>query len=238
MKPTIERRPNVKSTYSVQKTEARTRTLKPVRPRAKRHDTFDVPSSDDEITSPPRIVSPPKYVPKLYDDTDTSSAQLAPWERKRMGDSQNVKGSPKKRNRTPEVSPEAQLKRELARATFSPDSSPSSSKRAAVSPQSKVTTSPRSNADINGTSAAARLAARRRLGDGSAASSADELAKPARNLPKRSVIEEDGEESTPRKRVRTVTVERDIGEDVAMQDVVCEAGIRSGANQGHSYRAV
>ena len=235
-KPTIERQPNIKAAYSVQKTEARAHVQKPARPRAKRQNTFDVPSSDDEISPPPKIVSPPKLKPKLVDDTNTSSTQLAPWEKKRLDNAEKARHVPVKKRKSPEWSPEAQLRQELARATASPENSPTSPKsKAAIHKQTIGAASPIKSGDVNASSAAARLAARRKLDNNSAPSSADETSKAGRAVPKRSVLAADESENTPRKRVRTATESKEDNEDVVMDDAsyepTCEVTLKENQHQ-------
>ena len=67
-------------------------------------------------------------------------------------------------------------------------------------------------------SATARLAARRGPAHNSTPSSTDEISKAARAIPKRSALEADDGESTPRKRVRTTTASRESSADVVMTD--------------------
>ena len=228
--PAVARQPSVKTTYPVKKTEAKPpgRGLKPVKPRIKRQDTFDVPSSsDDESSLPAKRVAPLKWRSALVDDTDTSGAQLARREDKKQEASQSSRSAHAKRLRTPEGSPEAQLKQELRQATLSPESTPRTPKsNPSVSPRGSTVTSPNTGSESGITSAKAQLAARRKLVESNVPSSADERSKPSRALPKRSVFAGDESESTPRKRARTVATTEESTEDVHMadadEDVVCD----------------
>ena len=223
---TIARPASLKSAYAVQKTEVKSQghTLKPVKPRIKRQDTFDVPSSsDDEISPPTKRISPPKYRSVVDNDTDTSSVQPAPWERKGHEISQSSRGALAKRQRTPEGSPEAQLKQELRQATLSPEHSPRTpSTKSDTFRRTSALNSPDSSAERNSTGAAARLAARRRLLESNAPSSADERSKTARAISKRSALGSDASESTPRKRAKTATSKGENSEDIHMVDAAEE----------------
>ena len=219
--PTIARQGNVKATYPVQKTEAKSHRVKEAKPRARQHDTFDVPSSDDETDGirERRKMTPPKYRPTLIDDT--REQHLAPWERKRKAEA-SAAGQPAitKRHKTPEGSPEAQLKRELARATQSPEALLSlASTRSSVSPapqRSSPVTSPPSDGGRNvATSALARLAARKRLAQSNVPSSADEGSlRSTHSAPTYPFTTN----ATPRKRVRKTVEAPQTSEDVVMED--------------------
>lgn len=222
-------KPTVKSAYKVQKTEARNHvhTLKPVKPRIKRQDTFDVPSSsDDEVTPPTKRVTPLKPRSAVVDDTDTSGVQLFPWEKRRHQTPPN-RGT---RQRTPEGSPEAQLKHELRQATLSPNGSPRSPRtRPLPSHTSSQVKSPDSGSDLRGAGAAARLAARRKLLESNTPSSADERTKPTRAVPKRSVLASDESDGTPRKRSKPTAEKQAQFDDIVMADV--ETTVMSRAHQ-------
>ena len=214
--------PTIKSAYSVQNSEAKeaARPLKPANPRIKRQDTFDVPSSsDDDISPPAKRVSPLKPRSVVVDDTDTSGVQLFPWEKRSKQRTPPRRQSPTaKRLRTPEGSPEAQLKHEL-RSTLSPEASPRTPRlRKDGSQSGSHVISPDSAAELKSAGAAARLAARRKLLESNAPSSADERTKPTRAVPKRSVLASDESEDTPRKRPKTAVEKRVENGDVEMAD--------------------
>lgn len=217
------RQQNVKESYSVQKTEVKDNAPKSAEQRAKRNDTFDVPSSDDESIAEQRVVPLLKYRPSLVDDS--KRRHLAPWERASNEDSAHyTKRSTATRQRTAPGSPEAQLKRELARATQSPEARPSlDSTPRSISPvrqRSSPALSPSESKTVgHEVSAAARLAARKRLAERSAVSSADERLQNGKGASKRSI--RTTPETTPRKRART-------GEDTLGSNVDIEM---TGASQ-------
>ena len=220
---TAAHQPSVKTTYPVKRTEAtrsQGHTLKPVKPRIKRQDTFDVPSSsDDEGSPPPKRVAPLKWKSAVPGDTDTSGTLFTLRGGKRPEASQSSKVAYARRQRTPEVTPEAQLKHELRQATISPESMPRTPKsNTSVSPRTSNLTSPDTAAEAGIASAKARLAARRKLVESNAPSSSDERSKPTRAVPKRSVFGSDESESTPRKRARTEATSKECPEDVHMAD--------------------
>ena len=204
--PALDRQPNLKTSYPVQKTETRAHSLKPIRPRTDRRSTFDVPSSDDEMTTPAKVISPPRLTHKrlLVDDTDTSDARLAPWEKRKV---ESDGGPPTKKSRAISDNPEAQLKQDLARATASSRKiqRPTTPGKGKSSPQSQssMASSGKDN-DTNALSATARLAARRNIGS-----------HPNHKWP---VIIGDDVESTPRKRVRIGTDSREDSADILMTD--------------------
>ena len=227
-KSKIDRLPGVKGAYPVQKTEAKPHALK--RPRAKRQDTFDVPSSEDDICSPAKRVSPPIFHPKPLVDDRAAYEALLSWEKERK---RNKEGATRLQHnqkqsttetRVATVSPEAQLRNDLARAAASPDSSANVKSPPKVSSSTQqdgiVTGTPSKVVDLSQSSAAARLAARRRIADNSAPSSGGESSRAGvRANPKRPVLLPDDREGTPRKRARTSTESAGGDGDVPMTDV-------------------
>ncbi|KAI7559875.1 hypothetical protein KC317_g10082, partial [Hortaea werneckii] len=162
------------------------------KPKAQKHDAFDVPSSDDEvdIPVPMKRASPPKIKKRnaLVDDRGVEEA-MAPWEKKR--------GMPKpttEKTKTP--------KKE------NPKQKPSTSGTALASTTKKrqnvkevgITRPAQSPAEPPPTTAAARLAARRQraTGDAPTPNSQAEVV----SATKRPGIATDPNNSNPRKRAR------------------------------------
>ncbi|KAK3716857.1 hypothetical protein LTR37_006207 [Vermiconidia calcicola] len=230
-KPTVGRQSNVKATYTVKKTEVKANTSKPARPRTKKLDTFDVPSSDDEVEVPAKVVSPPRFRPKLVDDTETSSIQLAPWEKRQVPKSAPDRNGNGTRHKTTQVVSEARLGHDNAWATKSPERSSSatstSRKESTIREQQSLVTSLAESQTVGTTSTAALLAARRKCTDGGTRASADELPRRGRTVPKRSALATEDAEGTPRKRLRTQTLSKEGSADVSMDDPppapVCES---------------
>ncbi|KAK5167396.1 uncharacterized protein LTR77_007095 [Saxophila tyrrhenica] len=217
-KPTIGSRATVKESYTVQKTEAKAHPVKPPKQPAKQRDPFDIPSSEDEAAEVPSV-APPKYKPALVDDRQRG--HYASWERKETNGAQrNGNGRVGKAGKP--ASPDAQLRRELAGATKSPEAnantarsaesvSPAASKASAVSPSSDT-------AGRKATSAAARLAARKRLAENNGSQSAEESSHLGLSVPKRGGYTVKSSEETPRKRARTESAGRADDNDIAMDD--------------------
>ena len=225
VKPKVARQSSRKATYPLQKTEAKAHALKAVRSRSKKQDTFEVPFSDEEDSTPLPHVPPPKFKPpKLVDDRVKGRTELPPWEKRKLQESSEGRDAASKKTKAAIGSPEAQLEHDLARAATVPKKSPSATstpKGQSKDQQDKTASvSPIDNAELKTTSAAARLAARKRLADSSAPSSADEVSKLHRTVPKRPVLTAEDSEGTPRKRARTTVQSRDDheSEDVLMID--------------------
>ncbi|KAF2484706.1 hypothetical protein BDY17DRAFT_134017 [Neohortaea acidophila] len=152
------RQSNVKESYPVTKAPPKTYTSKQAPSRPKRHDTFDVPSSDEDSPSPAKVVPSPRFHHKstLVDDTAASHASLAPWERSRA---QADHDATSKRKNAYLASPESQLREDLMRATASPEllKSTTPSRKSPSEPVEKSRAAP-----PEPLTAKARLAARRR----------------------------------------------------------------------------
>ncbi|KAK3717225.1 hypothetical protein LTR37_005934 [Vermiconidia calcicola] len=221
-KPTVGRQSNVKATYTVKKIEVKANTSKPARPRTKKLDTFDVPSSDDEVEVPAKVVSPPRFRPKLVDDTETSSTQLAPWEKRQLAKLLPERNGNGTRHKTTEVGTETQLRQEHARAAASPESKSSATStfknKSSIREQQSLVTSPAESETVETTSTAALLAARRNLANGGTRASAHELSQRGRTVPKRPALVTEDAEGTPRKRLRTQILSKEGSADVSMDD--------------------
>lgn len=201
--------PSVVDKTSSMKTEgAKSGRMRP----PKHHDTFDVPSSDDERTEFATIGSTFGFKVKntLVDDSNTSCTQLAPWERSKVQSDRKV--SPRTRRQAP-ASPEAQLKQDLERATLSPERNHDASFLPHGESHSQCgvgnEASPARKLNPNAASAAARLAARRKVDS---------------QLPcKRAALAIDEEEGTTRKRVRDSHSSQRLDDDVhTLVGTTCE----------------
>ncbi|KAK3048679.1 hypothetical protein LTR09_009988 [Extremus antarcticus] len=237
--PTIERKAPSKP-YAAKTTEAKGHISKPARAPTTARDPFDIPSSDDEFETRVKLVPPPKYTPNLVDDTRGS--ELAPWEtRKKPAAPRQQHDNTTPKNRTKDADPNAQLRRGLARATQSPEAKPSSgsprqsvspaqhSPNGAVSPANGL--SPANDAgELHATSAAARLAARRRLAASNAPSKPDEKPHQSDPIQKRINRIADSSEGTPRKRARMEVNRKQSEGDVDMADVLSAPSPRSTSN--------
>jgi hypothetical protein len=209
--PTVGRHANLKAAYPVQKTEVKTHKLKAAKPRMKRQDTFDVPSSEDETQAAPDIRSPPKYRPRLVDNSKTD--QLTSWEKKRLEGTQQSDLVTRTAREQPATSPEAHLKNGSQRVQKSPESA----MRTASPARPRLSPAKDSGIGNDTISAAARLAARRNLVEKNTALSDDESPRHRRTHSKRSAQAEERSESTSRKRPRTI-VGRASDDDVQMVD--------------------
>ncbi|EME81590.1 uncharacterized protein MYCFIDRAFT_78948 [Pseudocercospora fijiensis CIRAD86] len=204
----------VKGAYTVQKQESKEHKLKPVKARAKKQDDFDVPSSDDEVGNSITRRSPPTLGSKrrLVDAGEHKEEELAPWERRATETTGTTDGSQRAHTSTCDA-PGEQLITELAQAT----------PKKSANPKDKVSTSspPKDVGSPGGSSAAARLKARRlQTGSQTQPSAEDVPNKQISRIHKR--FEHDGAESdpTPRKRPRSGELQASVdGEDVAMEDL-------------------
>lgn len=179
-----EDKPNVKSSFAVEKAMSWKPASKQVQPPGLEKDTFSVPSSDEEVEVPLKRIPPPKSraKPTLVDDT-LSISDLAPWEKKASQRARTIKSS-----RAEKVEPldaERQLQTELAlEVARSPHTKPAVPTITAKS-----------------TSAAAKLAARRKMHDGGAHSDIVE----SRTLSKRVIPVSNDAAPISRKRARIVS---------------------------------
>ncbi|KAF7189245.1 hypothetical protein HII31_09398 [Pseudocercospora fuligena] len=206
----------VKEAYTVQKQESKESKLKPIKARAKKQDDFDVPSSDEEVGNSITRRSPPTLGAKrrLVDAGEHREEELAPWEKRATGATSSKDGGHILHPTNTFDASGRQLITELAQAT--PKKGPSPKDKLTTSSPSKDVGSP------GGSSAAARLKARR-LQSGSQTQPSAESDVPNKQISrihKRS--EHDGAESdpTPRKRPRSGELQASVGtEDVALEDV-------------------
>ena len=235
-KPTVQRSTTVKTSYPVQKTEVKKLPSPKVsKPKAAKQDTFDVPSSEDETSPPPKVVRKPAFRSKraLVDDRVDGQSPLATWERENPHASASVqkKNGVAKNHQPSATSADAQLRSDLASSVKSvaPKHSTGSQTGGAISVAEETWVA--SIDDNNKSSgAAARLAARKRMAE-STATSADERSQSgnAKRAPARTVSE-----GTPRKRARTETVSPEGNSDVVMADdaatPLCDS--KDGQNNG------
>nr|POE56592.1 hypothetical protein CFP56_33564 [Quercus suber] len=161
----------VKNSLLINKAERRTHPTKQVESRAVVKDTFDIPSSDEEMVSPTkRASSPRKRIISTSVDDNPGISDLASWER--VGGDTNSRSTVRPRaSRVDQSHPADQLQNELAREV------------ARIPPTTSTATTTTKRSDTSTSEprpigAAARLAARKRVQNGN-----DLLHKP---LPARS----------------------------------------------------
>ena len=201
-----ERVATVKESYSVQKPQAKQGALKSLKTYAKKQDAWDVPSSDDEAALPMKMVSPPKLSAKrkLVDEDTIGHGQLAPWEHEKLAPQVSVTDKPSEVGALG-LTAAAQHHDELDDTPMLSEASEQS-----ATPRSRakhlrtignIPSPPgkRSNAPI---SAAARLAARRKLATSSTQFSADEHAGPQASPVRINTTLSAENASTPNKRKR------------------------------------
>ncbi|KXT16132.1 hypothetical protein AC579_5077 [Pseudocercospora musae] len=202
----------VKEAYAVQKQERKDNKPKPIKAGAKKQDDFDVPTSDDEVGNSITRRSPPTQGAKRrLVDAGEHEEELAPWEKRATDTTSSIDESQRSHESTLDAS-SMQLITELAQATPK------------LSQKDKLTSSSlcRAVGSPGGSSAAARLKARR-LQTGNQTQHRAEDDGPNKQISrthKRS--EHDGAESdpTPRKRPRSGELQASVdSEDVAMEDV-------------------
>ncbi|TKA68723.1 hypothetical protein B0A55_09332 [Friedmanniomyces simplex] len=206
----------VKESYTIQKAgstkreekpEVKKRVVtkqvsKPAKPKPKAEDLFDVPSSEDEARSEFVLthVSPPRGIAKraLVDDTASKSAELASWEKAKVGPiSKPQRAGNARLEDLPKVDAEQGTAPIGGGRKVSPRNAPkippAQEEAAAVSQTAKNNGQP--------TSAAARLAARRQQAGSTQATTSDATKpKPASN--KRAGTAVDAAVAAPRKRSR------------------------------------
>lgn len=198
--------PTKYSGMSTEETQVKNRTSQVSRPQAKQ-DTFDVPSSDEEIDAeemPLKRVSPPKLRAKraLVDDTRLDQAQLAPWEKQKLESTKVSKDGG-------------------ARTTKNSGSQLETAKAQKVVQKAALSKSPPSKkSGSNVTSAAVELAARRQLASSSRPSVRNETVKETIASNKRTGISAETTSFSPRKRLRTSPPSQHAGEDAVTQDGV------------------
>lgn len=195
---------SVKTSYTVQKTEVK-RSASPKVTKTKKVsvDTFDVPSSgDEEPSSPPKPAQRPVSWPtkRLVED-GSGEAKLAPWEREKVRKAANEANFAARRSKLSVTSPDNQLRADLGAAAKPLTQTQSS---AAPSPGTGAVTG-------NFSSAAARLAARRKIAEPNL-SSADDAGRSKRPAVKATL------DGTSRKRARTAEPARGSSVDIAMAD--------------------
>ncbi|KAI7395225.1 hypothetical protein KC332_g12288 [Hortaea werneckii] len=162
------------------------------KPRAQKHDAFDVPSSDDEvdIPVPMKRASPSKIKQRnvLVDDRGADE-EMAPWEKKR-----GMLKPTTEKTKTPKK--EYPLQKPSTRST----AAAGTTKTRRIVKEVGTTRPAQASAEPLPTTAAARLAARRQRANGDAPTSNSQAeAVPAF---KRPGIATDPNNSNPRKRVR------------------------------------
>ncbi|KAI7659669.1 hypothetical protein KC318_g10543, partial [Hortaea werneckii] len=179
------------------------------KPKARKHDAFDVPSSDDEVDVPVPVkrTSPPKMKKRnvLVDDRGVDE-EMAPWERKRglLKPTMEKTKTPKKED--PKQKPPTS------------NAAPAGTKKTRRNDKDVESSHPApSTAEPPPTTAAARLAARRQRANGEAPTSKSKAeAVPAT---KRPGLAADSNISNPRKRARrSPPAQVEASEDVDMKD--------------------
>nr|POE78524.1 hypothetical protein CFP56_60756 [Quercus suber] len=152
---------SVKDTFLVDKAEQEHRSRKQPKHRAAARDTFDVPSSDEEVQAPKRrkrSPTKPKMKSTLVDDSPKVS-DLAPWEQARIEDLQTIPKARSGAKGAKSDKPANQLKTELAQdAAYAPSIAFTATATTERPATSGLETQPKS--------AAARLAARKKLQNG------------------------------------------------------------------------
>lgn len=189
------------------------------RPRSKRQDPFDVPSSDEEAEYPAFKNAPlarSRTKKALIDDTVQESAPLAPWERAREGTQGKLKDGQSTSSLHSEASECQNKKGKATIETFAErrENRPSAPQaRRTTRGQLKTKHSPTTEAeeDAGGSSAVAKLAARTKVSSGSGEKSLDSAA-----LEKRPAAET--AESVVRKRARPSQEKDALPEVVLMRD--------------------
>lgn len=176
-----------------------------VKSRARKQDAFDVPSSEDaeEAEVPLRHVSPLRVKGRrmLVDDTATRDAQMAPWEKRKAPPKAVVK-----------LDAIAGKKDVSGNARIEPVVAPPAHK--ANVPVSL----PTREVQAHGTSAAARLAARRQLASSNASTSTTQPATATAASNKRTGTSAGSTLSTPRKRARKSPPPEGRSGDIDMGD--------------------
>ncbi|KAI7297636.1 hypothetical protein KC315_g18367, partial [Hortaea werneckii] len=179
------------------------------KPKARKHDAFDVPSSDDEVdvAVPVKRTSPPKMKKRnvLVDDRGVDE-EMAPWEKKRglLKPTMEKTKTPKKED--PKQKPPTS------------NAAPTGTKKTRRNDKDVKSSHPApSTAEPPPTTAAARLAARRQRANGEAPTSKSKAeAVPAT---KRPGLAADSNISNPRKRARrSPPAQVEASEDVGMKD--------------------
>lgn len=208
----ITQKTSIKDSYTIAKPSVQAHP-KAAKSRAKKQDTFDVPSSDDEVTVPQRVV-PLKITARTVpvDDARGSNAALAPWERKKVATPETERKGPSRRQKYAPPSPDDQLKYELTTVSAPEYASPSRVNQADAREKPSLP------------SAAARLAARRRAADDAAPSCTGDSDFSNTGVSKRAVPDHDDESSSARKRLRQHVSARDDSEDVVMSEVLPASG--------------
>lgn len=203
-----QRSASVKDAYPVQKSEVKKPAPpEPVQAKPVKQDTFDVPSSEEEPSPPVKAVLKPSFRAKrpLVDDRADGDAPLASWEQKRARTSA-IEGItiPTKADHSG-ASPDSQLRFDLAGAAkgITPKRDPSLPRTNSASLTDDANTP---------LSAAARLAARRRVAE----SNASLAAKSTNHVRTHSARTESID--SPRKRAKTISVSRGSSVDVVMSD--------------------
>ncbi|KAI7332716.1 hypothetical protein KC354_g18179 [Hortaea werneckii] len=181
------------------------------KPKARKHDAFDVPSSDDEVdvAVPVKRTSPPKMKKRnvLVDDRGVDE-EMAPWEKKRglLKPTMEKTKTPKKED--PKQKPPTS------------NAAPTGTKKTRRNDKDVKSSHPApSTAEPPPTTAAARLAARRQRANGEAPTSKSKAeAVPAT---KRPGLAADSNISNPRKRARrSPPAQVEASEDVANEQQI------------------
>ncbi|KAI7296234.1 hypothetical protein KC340_g15481, partial [Hortaea werneckii] len=190
----------------------REREMQPAdqKPEARKHDAFDVPSSDDEVDVPVPVkrTSPPKMKKRnvLVDDRGVDE-EMAPWERKRGSLKPTMEKTKTPKKEDPKQKPPTS------------NTAPTETKKTRRNDKDVESSHPApSTAEPPPTTAAARLAARRQRANGEAPTSKSKAeAVPAT---KRPGLTADSNISNPRKRARRSPppAQVEASEDVDMKD--------------------
>ncbi|KAF2170876.1 hypothetical protein M409DRAFT_63908 [Zasmidium cellare ATCC 36951] len=220
-KPLARKDTKVKETYTVSKVETKTHTLKPIKRREQKRDAFDVPSSDDEEdVEPVRRSHAPKLMPgrrhMIEPVPKAKEEPLAPWERKRAGQSQSEKEERARRRKHFPATSDAQLMSELTHALEQDQDKSnvtSPPKERSIEPMQLDAMSPAKVPSPGNGSAAARLRARKQLNGKTIASKGDQT--PTQKRPGQDA---DAATASPRKKLKAEQSPLTGHSDVVMDD--------------------
>ncbi|KAK4501528.1 hypothetical protein PRZ48_007337 [Zasmidium cellare] len=219
-KPPVRRDLKVKETYTVSKIEKTTHALKPIKRREQKQDPWDIPSSgDEEDVEPVRRNHVPKLVAGRRHMADpvpkAKEEQLAPWEKRRAGESQSEKEERARGRKHIPATSDAQLMSELTYALQQEQSKniTTAPKARFTEPEQLVNAPPAMVSSPGNGSAAARLRARKQLSEKTTASKSDQNPKQ-----KRPGQEVDTATLSPRKKLKPEQSPKSEDSDTVMDD--------------------